>query len=119
MVVVLYAQNNVKGVVTGNGEPLSGASVLVLNSYYGISTESDGSFELKNLNRNQITLKVSFIGFETKEVVLNAQSKDKININLEQSSIYTDEIQITTTRAGNNTPVAYTNISKEYIEDHR
>ena len=44
MVFSAFAQFTLKGIVTGNGEKLAGASVVVENTFYGTSTKADGSF---------------------------------------------------------------------------
>ena len=115
--IVLLATGQVKlsGVVTGNGEPLAGASVVLENSYYGISTSSEGTFEFKNLKKGDYTLKVSFIGFLTKEVVVSLNANKKITIHLFPDVVLTDEVLISATRANSKTPVAYTNVTGEEI----
>ncbi len=57
-----FGQIKLTGVVTGNNEPLAGASVVLSNSMYGVSTQSDGSFEFKNLKPGEYVVKVSFVG---------------------------------------------------------
>ncbi len=115
--IVLLATGQVKlsGVVTGNGEPLAGASVVLENSYYGISTSSEGTFEFKNLKEGDYTLKVSFIGFLTKEVVVSLNADKQVAIHLSPDVVLTDEILISATRANSKTPVAYTNITGDEI----
>ena len=44
-----FGQFKLSGVVLGNNEPLTGASVVLKNSMYGVSTLSNGTFEFKNL----------------------------------------------------------------------
>ncbi len=115
--IVLLATGQVKlsGVVTGNGEPLAGASVVLENSYYGISTSSEGTFEFKNLKEGDYTLKVSFIGFLTKEVVVSLNADKQVPIHLSPDVVLTDEILISATRANSKTPVAYTNVTGDEI----
>ncbi len=117
MVVSAFGQYNLEGKVTGNGEPLAGASVVLENSLYGVSTGSDGRFEFKNLKRGNYVLAVSFIGFETKMVNVQLNSPQEISIELEPDVVMTGEVLVSATRAGNKTPVAYSNISGETIEN--
>ncbi|MCD6353922.1 MAG: TonB-dependent receptor, partial [Prolixibacteraceae bacterium] len=115
--IVLLAAGQVKlsGVITGNGEPLAGASVVLEKNFYGISTLGDGSFEFKNLKKNDYKIKVSFIGFITKEVEVILNSDKEIAIDLEPNVVMTDEILVSATRANNKTPMAYDNISGNEI----
>ena len=66
-----YGQIKLSGVVTGNNEPLAGASVVLSNSMYGVSTQSDGSFEFKNLKPGNYVVKVSCIGFESVQTTVD------------------------------------------------
>lgn len=113
--IVAFGQINLKGVVKGDGEPLAGASVIITNTFYGVSTSTDGSFELKNLKPGDYTLKVSFIGFETAELILSLNNDQKIEVNLESNVVLTDEILISATRAKDKTPVAYNNVTGNEI----
>ena len=116
MVLAAFAQFNLSGVVTGNGEILAGASVVVENTYYGISTSSDGKFEFKNLKKGDYNLKVSFIGFETEIVKVNLTQSKEILIQLQPDVVMTDEILISATRAKANTPMTYTNITQDELD---
>ena len=115
MAIVVYGQINLNGVVKGNGEPLIGASVIISNTFYGISTSNNGSFEFKNLKKGNYVLKVSFIGFETKELEVSLKSDKLITVNLEPNMVMTDEVLISATRAKSKTPMAYNNLSGDEI----
>jgi len=114
---VLLATGQVKlsGVVTGNGEPLAGASVVLEKSLYGISAGSDGSFEFKNLKTGDYNMKVSFIGFVPKTVAMSLTGDRTITVELEQDVVLTEEILISATRANSKTPMAYNNVSGDDI----
>ena len=114
---VLLATGQVKlsGVVTGNGEPLAGASVVLEKSLYGISAGSNGNFEFKNLKTGDYNVKVSFIGFVSKTIAVRVTSDQKITVELEQDVVLTEEILISATRANSKTPMAYNNVSGEEI----
>ncbi|WP_372950588.1 TonB-dependent receptor [Mariniphaga sp.] len=115
MVVAALGQHNLKGVVTGNGEPLPGASVVIENTFYGVSAKSDGSFEFRNLKKGDYILKASFVGFETQEIPVKVPSEQPVTFQLEPASIMTGEVLVSATRAKDKTPVAYTNITGEEI----
>jgi len=115
MIVAAFGQYNLEGKVTGEGEPLAGASVVVKNTFYGVSAGSNGQFEFSNLKEGEYTLKASFIGYETKEVEVKVPGDDNISIQLEPATVMTGEVLVEATRAKDKTPVAYTNISEEII----
>jgi len=113
--VAAFGQISLTGIVKGNGEPLAGASVVIDKTFYGISTSGDGSFEFKNLKAGNYTLKVSFIGFESKEIELSLSSSEQIKVALEPNIIMTDEVLISATRAKDKTPMAYNNVTGDEI----
>lgn len=115
MVVAATGQHNLRGTVTGNGEPLPGASVVVKNTFYGVSAGSDGSFEFKNLKRGEYVIKASFVGYETKEVPVQIPEDEELILNLEPASFMTGEVLVSATRAKDKTPMAYTNLTGEEI----
>ncbi|MFV0591292.1 MAG: TonB-dependent receptor [Draconibacterium sp.] len=113
--VVLFAQVKLSGVVLADGEPLAGASVVIGQTFYGVSTDENGNFEMKNLKTGAYTLKVSFIGFETKEVEVNLPADKKIEVTLAPDVVMTDEVLIAATRASNKIPMAYDNVTGDEI----
>ncbi|KJF44998.1 TonB-dependent receptor [Draconibacterium sediminis] len=115
MAVIAFGQINLTGVVKGDGETLAGASVVIEKSFYGVSTKANGSFELKNLKPGDYTLLVSFIGFEPQKIDLQLSASKNIAVDLKPNVIMTDEVLISATRAGNKTPVAYSNVSSDEI----
>jgi iron complex outermembrane recepter protein len=115
VVFIAFGQIKLSGIVIGNGEKLAGASVILENSYYGVSTSGNGSFEFKNLKKGDYNLKVSFIGFENKTVKVDLNSDKQITIKLEPNVVMTDEVLISATRAKDKTPMAYNNISGDAI----
>lgn len=110
-----FGQFKLSGVVLGNNEPLTGANVVIGNSLYGISTLSNGTFEFKNLKAGEYVVKVSFIGFENTEIMVNLKSDQQISVKLEPYVILTDEILISASVAKSKTPMAYNNISGDEI----
>jgi len=116
-VFAAFGQFKLSGVVSANNEPLAGASVVLENSMYGVSTLSNGTFEFKNLKPGDYVVKVSFIGFETGETKLNLQSDQKISIILNPNFVMTDEILISASVAKNKTPMSFNNVSGKEIAD--
>src|SRR5690554_5384148 len=71
---------NIEGtVVDENGEPLVGVNIQVKGTQQGTSTDINGHFNFENIDENAV-LVVSYIGYQTQEVLLNGQSS--INITM-------------------------------------
>ena len=112
-----YAQGGfaVKGVVVDKtGFPLPGTNVMEKGTTNGTITDLDGNFSL-TVAKKGATLVISFIGFDTKEVVV----KDKnLNITLEEDSKLLNEVVVVGygTMKKRDVTGAITSISSEAIE---
>ena len=115
--VLAFGQYSLKGIMNGNGESLAGATVIVEGTFMGVSTNNDGTFEFPNLKAGNYTLQVSFIGFEKKKVLVDLDGNKTIQIDLEPKSILTDEVLVSSTRAKSKTPMTYSNVSKDELEN--
>ena len=67
----LFAQS---GIITGkvadggNNRPLSGATVSIIGISKNTVTDLDGNFRISGLSAGTYTLKVSYVGFTTKQI---------------------------------------------------
>ncbi|MBT2561317.1 SusC/RagA family TonB-linked outer membrane protein [Pedobacter sp. ISL-68] len=84
------AARDITGTVTDEkGEPLVGATVAVKGTNQYAMTNSVGAFVLNGINEN-VVLRISFIGFETREV----RAKENITISLTRKISDLDEVQV-------------------------
>lgn len=93
MVQMVWAQ---EGTITGKvidktGETVIGASVLVKGTSQGTITDVDGNFKLDNV-RNDATLKISFVGYQTQEV--KVAGKRNFTITLLDDTHALDEVVV-------------------------
>lgn len=80
-----------------NSETLSAVSVTVKGATSGSFTNDKGDFKLSHVGKFPLTLVVSSVGFETKEVKVNSAS-DELNIALTSVSILGQEIVVSASR---------------------
>ncbi|KAA5824794.1 TonB-dependent receptor [Algibacter amylolyticus] len=85
----LHAQE-IKGVVTGSGLPLAGASIIVKGTNKGVVTDFDGNYSI-NIAAGQ-TLVFSYIGFINEEILIKDQTI--INVVMEEDLSTLDEVVI-------------------------
>jgi iron complex outermembrane receptor protein len=115
---VVFGQSQVSGIVEDtNGTSLIGANVILEGTYLGTSTGLSGKFVLSNVNNGSYTLKVSYMGYETKREEINVQKELQVKITLEKSAYLADEVIISTIRASETMPVASTTVSKSEIRE--
>lgn len=116
--ILLYfsalAQFTISGSITTlKNEPLPGASVQIKNNFKGTASDKNGNFYLTNLPSGKYNISVSFIGYKTTDTVIVISGNTQINFLLLENMIMSDEITIKATKAGNNTPIAFNNLSSE------
>lgn len=114
-----WSQNRISGTVYNqNNEPLAGATIAIQESYKGTFTNADGKYELKQLKPGMVYLQASFLGYQTvvDSVEIVAGENKVLDFVLSPSSFVSDEVVISATRAGEQTPTTYTNMNSEEIE---
>ena len=75
-----------------DGEPVFGASVFVIGTTVGASTDIDGNFTIENVPATATTLRVSYVGMTTQEVQI---LRDKpMKIMLVEDGVSLDEVMV-------------------------
>ncbi|QZE13539.1 TonB-dependent receptor [Halosquirtibacter laminarini] len=96
---------------------LAGAVVHVKELDKATITDPNGEFTIKNLNKGDYTLEITFIGFEKAEYMVEVPNKKPLKITLSPSLESLDEVLVEATRAGEKAPFTYSNVSKESLEE--
>ncbi len=93
-----------------------GATIQIEDQSRGAITDEQGHFELKNVKAGKQILSVRFLGYtdERKEIEISADLQ--LDFALNESSQLTDEVTVLATRATENSPTAFSNISKTVIQ---
>ncbi|EAZ80014.1 SusC/RagA family TonB-linked outer membrane protein [Algoriphagus machipongonensis] len=92
LIAIAQAQDRVvKGVVTADGLPMPGVTILDKSNQKGTTTNVDGEYSI-TVGANSV-LVFSFIGYDTQEVTVGNQSE--INVNLEENTSELDEFVVT------------------------
>jgi TonB-linked SusC/RagA family outer membrane protein len=87
-----FAQKKITGKVTSTiNEALSDVSIKVVGSSVGTTTDNAGNFSL-TLPRDRETLIFSFVGYQSKEVVVGARTT--INVQLESSTKSLEDVVV-------------------------
>tara|TARA_R110002073_G_scaffold8207_1_gene45646 strand:+ start:86133 stop:88376 length:2244 start_codon:yes stop_codon:yes gene_type:complete len=94
----LHAQNSISGkIIDIDKKPLLGVEVYITQLHKGTSTNDEGEFTLENLPNGNFKVSFSYLGYKTvvKDFNLN-NSKEVVNITLEEAVFKVDEIIIST-----------------------
>jgi iron complex outermembrane receptor protein len=114
--VLATAQLSISGKVSDQtGAPLPGATITISPT---ISTIADvvGKYQLSNLTSGNYKLKVTYIGYQPFEKAVVLTANTIINVSLSNSTTMTEEVTVSATRASDNSPTAFTNLSKKDID---
>lgn len=89
----MWAQRTITGTVTDqDGEPLIGASVLVVGTSTGTLTEIDGTYQLNVPDGSDVSLQFSYTGFATQEVSVGISNV--VDVVMEAGAVL-DEVVVT------------------------
>jgi len=85
-----YAQVNIQGVVTGDGETLIGVNVLIKGTSQGTTTDYDGKYELEA--KPDDILEFSYTGFTGLEIPVGSQTTIDVEMMVNSSTL--DEVVV-------------------------
>jgi len=97
MTLSSYAQRTISGVIKSddNQERLPFADVVIKNTNTGASTNVDGYFALLNAPTDSFRLQIAYVGYATKEILVEAGTEDLTEFNIELSTgVLLDELVI-------------------------
>lgn len=83
----------VNGHVTDeNGKPIAGATVIIVGSVYGVSTDSQGAFSIEVVAKDSIA--ISFVGMQTRKYWIT-KPVDNLVVVLKEDVVAMDEVVVT------------------------
>ncbi len=116
--VLASAQFSISGKITNQqtGEALPGATVSLANNTIRVITDANGKYQVANLRNGPYTIRISYIGYQTvsKNITLTADAV--VDFTLANSTLLTEEVTVSSTRATENSPTAFTNLNKKDID---
>lgn len=113
---ILFSQKITGKISDTEGNPLPGATVLLLETREGTVSNGQGTFELSPAQAGIYTLRVSFVGFEQTTKKIEAPTSEPLQITLETAANLLQTLTVTAVRAGEKAPFTYTNISGETLQ---
>ncbi|MDB5150483.1 MAG: TonB-dependent receptor, partial [Mucilaginibacter sp.] len=115
--VMASAQLSIRGKVTNQaGEALPGATITILNPQQSTVTDAAGKYRFNNLKSGNYKLKISYVGYKQVTVTTTVDADKILDFTLGLGNLTADEVTVTATRAGKNSPTAFTNLSKKDLE---
>lgn len=94
-------QGDVVGrVLDDSGAPLVGATVQMVNTKGGVTTDEDGYFRIPYSKDGAVRVKVSFVGYQTQTFVLKADERKGAQhvLRLQPDATALDQVVVTATR---------------------
>jgi iron complex outermembrane receptor protein len=111
---VVQAQFELSGSIKdgSTGESLSGVHIMLMGKLTGTITDLNGDYVLKTETLPPFTIQVSMIGFEAQSILIQA-NMTTLDITLEESVIYAEEIIVAASRVDEN--ILQSSVSVEKI----
>ncbi len=115
--VMAYGQSSIRGNIknANSAEELVGANIILVGTGRGATADLNGNFEIRNIPRGSYTLRATYLGFESFNTEINVPSTEAIQIELNPSSLLTEEFIVYATRATDKTPTTFSTVDKSDI----
>lgn len=114
--ITIYSQYTVSGNVQDeNGNPLFGANVSLDHTFYGTTTDSSGTFIIKEVTEGEYVLKVLYLGFDTYLKNISVHHSETFTIELVVKPYMADEVIVTAVRVTDDVPVTKSSVSHDEI----
>jgi iron complex outermembrane recepter protein len=112
-----YAQHALTGIVRDERthQVLTGATVQLAGTNQVAIADAFGRFGFYKLSPAQYTLEVKFLGYSPASETVNLTADIQVNITLDETSILTEAVVVSATRATGKTPTTHTTLSQEKI----
>ncbi len=97
-----------------NKEPLIGVSIIIVGTSQGTATDNTGYFQINNLQAGSYDIRFSNVGYQTllyRGVVIHADLRTKISIDLIPTAVEISEMEVTAERPLIEKDVTSTNFS--------
>jgi len=104
-----FAQNVISGNVTDKSDlPIIGAALFIEGTYDGGVTDVEGKFNFQTSETGEVKLIITYLGYETKNLTIEAGKTGVLKIQLRESAMSLDAVEISasTFKAGDNSKVA-------------
>ncbi|MFB6248488.1 MAG: SusC/RagA family TonB-linked outer membrane protein [Salinibacter sp.] len=98
LAALAQSTGSVTGTVTdGEGAPLPGANVAIVEVQQGAATGADGTYEITGLEPGEYTVEVSLVGFSTQRATVTIEAGEEVtqNFTLSSDPMNLDEVVVT------------------------
>ncbi|MDF2438241.1 MAG: TonB-dependent receptor [Bacteroidota bacterium] len=115
----LFSQHTFSGKINNEkNELIAGATVRLEGTYIASPSNSEGTFEIKNLKPGNYIAHISYVGYQTKTDTIKLSGDEVRNYGLKENTLLMDEVIITATRANERSAMAFTIVNKEQIAEN-
>ena len=103
LLVSSIARAGITGILEGRvadkktREPLVGVTIIFPSLHQGGTTDADGNYQIKNIRAGVYSVRFSIIGYKTivmTEVTILPDLRTKVNIEMDQSSVELDVVEV-------------------------
>ncbi|SDC71463.1 iron complex outermembrane recepter protein [Algoriphagus faecimaris] len=112
-----FSQQQLKGKVVdqSTNSPLIGAAIWAEGTGRGTVTDTEGKFILARLPEGKLTVKASYLGYESVSQEITLPYADELVFSLESKDFLSEEFIVSATRASESTPTTFKTIDKSEL----
>ncbi len=125
MIIKVNGQVSITGkVINSQSNPITNASIHLLNTQVTLLSNGEGSFNINNVKAGKYIIQLSAIGYATiaKEIEVKEKNNTAFNFQLQNSLVQLEAVTVTAEKKEEllqNTSVSVTAISSKQVEEFR
>ena len=113
-----FSQDLIEGnIKDSKGNIIPSANIYISSTKEVLYANLKGDFYIKSPSEN-FKISISHVGYIAKEITIKSNEKKYYEVVLEDGILLSDEIKVTSTRVKENSPFAFSNISRNFIEEN-
>ena len=89
----------ITGKISSNGKPVAFANIMLMGTRLGSTSDENGRYTISNIPARKYKIKVSYLGFKSKEKIITVKAGDILTLNFElaENVNMVDEVVVTGT----------------------
>ncbi len=118
---LLQGQSTITGTIQDpEGNALPGANIRIPELERGDAADANGSFRIESVPEGSYRLVASFIGYRSESLQVDLRGKDALEVKLvlRPREVELDALVVRATRADERTPMTFTDLGKEALEEN-
>ena len=102
-----------------NNQPIVDVNIYIIDSSFGVATDSQGNFSIENLENKNYNLVASALGYKDSIITFNPSVKNSFIFKLERTSLMASSLEVIGRYPSKHNPNFTENITRDLISEQK